>query len=144
MNVVPKTMVAAAGLAWFATTVPLAVAADDTVAPAAIRAASTAFLNAYNAGDADAVVTHFEESAVVMPPGALTVRGRAEIRQFVEKASQARRRAESRSRWAAETRSAYPATLVGTRARIRRAKRGPRSTPASTWRPGIGRGVNGE
>jgi ketosteroid isomerase-like protein len=85
MNVVPKTMVAAAGLAWFATTAPLARAADDTVAAAAIRAGSTAFLKAYNAGDADAVLTHFDDSAVVMPPGTLTVRGRAEIRRFVEK-----------------------------------------------------------
>jgi ketosteroid isomerase-like protein len=75
----------AAGLAWLAIAAPLAAAAGDGRAATAIRSGSAAFLKAYNAGDADAVLTHFEEGAVVMPPGALTVRGRAEIRQFVEK-----------------------------------------------------------
>jgi hypothetical protein len=60
MKVVPKTLIFAAGVAWFA-------------------------VGALPVAAADAVLTHFEESAVVMPPGALTVRGLAEIRQFVEK-----------------------------------------------------------
>jgi ketosteroid isomerase-like protein len=85
MNVVPNIMLAAVGLTWLLVAMPPAAAADDTAAAAAIRAASAAFLKAYNAGDADAVVTHFEEDAVVMPPAAPTVRGSAEIRHFVEK-----------------------------------------------------------
>ena len=85
MKVVSRTTLAAAGLVWFAIAAPLAAAAGDGRAATAIRTGSAAFLNAYNAGDADAVLTHFEEGAVVMPPGALTVRGRAEIRPFVEK-----------------------------------------------------------
>jgi len=85
MNVVPTITLTAVGLAWIAVAMPLAAAADNAAAAGAIRAGSAAFLKAYNAGDADAVLTHFEEGAVVMPPGALTVRGGAEIRQFVEK-----------------------------------------------------------
>ena len=85
MKVAPTTALVAAILVWFALGAPPAAAADDKAAAAAIRSSSAAFLKAYNAGDADAVLTHFEDGAVVMPPGALTLRGRAEIRQFVEK-----------------------------------------------------------
>ena len=52
-------------------------------AEASIRAGALAFLDAYNAGDANAVLTHFEESAVVMPPNLPPLRGSAEIREFV-------------------------------------------------------------
>jgi ketosteroid isomerase-like protein len=85
MKVATRTSLIAAGLAWYAVAATPAIAAGNSAAVAAIRANSAAFLKAYNSGDADAVLTHFEESAVAMPPGALTVRGRAEIRQFVEK-----------------------------------------------------------
>jgi ketosteroid isomerase-like protein len=85
MKIATRTILIGAGLAWFAVAAPLAIAAGNSAAVAAIRANSAAFLKAYNAGDADAVLTHFEESAVVMPPGALTLRGRSEIRPFVEK-----------------------------------------------------------
>lgn len=85
MHDVRRTARATAILVWFAMTAPLVAAADNSKADNAIRASSAAFLKAYNAGDADAVLTHFEDGAVVMPPGAAPVRGRAEIRQFVEK-----------------------------------------------------------
>ena len=85
MKITTKSMLIGAGLAWFAVAAPPAIAAGNSTGVAAIRANSAAFLKAYNAGDADAVLTHFEEGAVVMPPGALTLRGRAEIRPFVEK-----------------------------------------------------------
>lgn len=85
MKVAPTTALVAAILVWFALAAPPAAAADDKAAAAVIRANSAAFLKAYNAGHAETVLTHFEESAVVMPPGAPTLRGRAEIRRFVEK-----------------------------------------------------------
>jgi ketosteroid isomerase-like protein len=78
-----RTGVTALTLAGLAVAFPVAAAQDK--AEAAIRAGSAAFLNAYNGGDANAVLTHFEEAAVVMPPGMAPLRGRAEIRQFVEK-----------------------------------------------------------
>jgi ketosteroid isomerase-like protein len=78
-------MLVAATLVGFALAAPLAAAANNAAATAAIRANSAAFLKAYNAGDAEAVLTHFEDGAVAMPPGMPPIRGRAEIRQFVEK-----------------------------------------------------------
>jgi ketosteroid isomerase-like protein len=52
---------------------------------AAIRAASAAFLAAYAGGNVDGVVEHFAETAVVMPPNMPSLRGRTEIRHFVER-----------------------------------------------------------
>lgn len=85
MHVVPRTARAAAILVWFAMAALPVAAADNPEAAAAIRAGSAAFLKAYNAGDVDAVLTHFEDGAVAMPPNAPPVRGRAAIRGFVEK-----------------------------------------------------------
>ena len=65
------------------------VSASATLAnPAAegeIRNRSAAWLKAYNAGDADAVLAFFAEDAVVMPPGAAALRDSAAIRGFVLK-----------------------------------------------------------
>ncbi|MEO8751211.1 MAG: nuclear transport factor 2 family protein [Casimicrobiaceae bacterium] len=84
MKIAPAMALAAAGLAWIALAAP-AAATKNEAAVAAINAASAAFVKAYNAGDADAVLTHFEEGAVAMPPGMPPVHGLVEIRAFVDK-----------------------------------------------------------
>jgi ketosteroid isomerase-like protein len=60
-----------------------APANGNAAAVAAIRNNSAAWVKAYNAGDAEAVLGFFAEDAVVMPPGAPTLRDNAAIRQFV-------------------------------------------------------------
>ncbi len=64
---------------------PIAADAKESKDETAIRAASAAFLAAYNSGDANAVLTHFADTAVVMPPNAPPLRGKDAIRQFVER-----------------------------------------------------------
>ena len=83
MNVVKRLLLAAAGLVWFTAVPPLAAAAGD--AAATIRGGTEAWVKAYNAGNADAVVALYAEDAVVMPPGAPLVRGHAALRQFFVK-----------------------------------------------------------
>jgi len=58
--------------------------ATDTAADeAAIKADPIAFMEAYNAGDADAVANLYAEDAVLMPPGVPAVTGRAAIKEFI-------------------------------------------------------------
>ena len=58
--------------------------ATDTAADeAAIKADPVAWMNAYNAGDADGVANLYAEDAVLMPPGVPAVTGRAAIKEFV-------------------------------------------------------------
>jgi uncharacterized protein (TIGR02246 family) len=52
--------------------------ADET----AIRAQSTSWERAYNGGDAKAVAAQYAEDALLLPPGAPGVRGRASILEF--------------------------------------------------------------
>jgi uncharacterized protein (TIGR02246 family) len=61
------------------------IAADET----AIKAATTTWLNAYNAGDADTIANLYVEDAVLMPPHAPVASGRAAIREYVAKDSAA-------------------------------------------------------
>jgi uncharacterized protein (TIGR02246 family) len=63
-----------AGLAHAAST----ASADE----AAIRAQSTSWEKAYNGGDAKAVAALYAEDALLLPPGASGVRGRAGILEF--------------------------------------------------------------
>ena len=59
--------------------------AEDTSADeAVIRASVPAFGDAYNAGDVDKLVAMYWEDAVVLPPGAPSQTGSAEIRAFFE------------------------------------------------------------
>ena len=46
---------------------------------AAIEAAGVAFLEAFNAGDAEAVAAMYAEDAVILPPGKEAIEGRAAI-----------------------------------------------------------------
>jgi uncharacterized protein (TIGR02246 family) len=55
--------------------------ADET----AIRAQTTSWEKAYNAGDAKAVAALYAEDALLLPPGASGVRGRAAILDFFTK-----------------------------------------------------------
>ncbi len=52
---------------------------------AAIRAESTDWVKAYNGGDAKAVAALYAEDALLLPPGAPGVRGRAAILEFFTK-----------------------------------------------------------
>ena len=58
-----------------------AASADET----AIRAQSTTWEKAYNAGDAIAVAALYAEDALLLPPGAAGVSGRAAIQAFFTK-----------------------------------------------------------
>src|SRR5437764_7621712 len=52
---------------------------------AAIRAESTDWVKAYNGGDAKAVAALYAEDALLLPPGAPGVKGRAAILEFFTK-----------------------------------------------------------
>ena len=62
-------------------------AADSAKELAALQAADQAWVKAYNSGDADAMASLYEEQAVLLPPGAPSVNGRAAIRAFLAKDS---------------------------------------------------------
>lgn len=49
---------------------------------AEIEAANTAFEEAYNRGDAAAIASYYTEDAVLMPPGAPTVKGAKNLAPF--------------------------------------------------------------
>jgi ketosteroid isomerase-like protein len=59
--------------------------AADTPDVAALHAADDAWLVAYAAGQVAHVVALYDENAVVFPPGAPPLHGRAEIKAFFEK-----------------------------------------------------------
>jgi uncharacterized protein (TIGR02246 family) len=52
---------------------------------AALQAADQNWARAYNAGNADAVANLYDEQAVLLPPGAPAVNGRAAIKSFFVK-----------------------------------------------------------
>ncbi len=58
-----------------------AASADE----AAIRAQTASWEKAYNGGDAKAVAAQYAEDALLLPPGAAGVRGRAAILEFFTK-----------------------------------------------------------
>jgi len=60
-------------------------AADSAKEIAALRAADQAWEKAYNAGNADALASLYDERAVLLPPGAPGVSGRAAIKAFFTK-----------------------------------------------------------
>lgn len=62
-----------------------AAAANQATEVAAIHAADQAWAKAYNANDVDTLVGLYDESAVLLPPGAPAKNGRAEIRAFFTK-----------------------------------------------------------
>jgi len=60
-------------------------AADSAKEIAALRAADQAWAKAYNAGNADALASLYDERAVLLPPGTPGVSGRAAIKAFFVK-----------------------------------------------------------
>ena len=56
---------------------------DAAAEEAALKAITTAWLNAYNAGDVETIVATYAEDGVLMPPHAPVATGRAAIRAFV-------------------------------------------------------------
>jgi uncharacterized protein (TIGR02246 family) len=67
-------------MAGFAPASP-AASADE----AAIRAQSAGWMKAYNSGDTKAVAAQYDENALLLPPGASVVSGRAAILAFFTK-----------------------------------------------------------
>lgn len=68
-------------LAGFANAAAPAAGGDE----AAIRAQTTSWVKAYNGGDAKAVAALYAEDALLLPPGAAGVSGRAAILAFITK-----------------------------------------------------------
>jgi uncharacterized protein (TIGR02246 family) len=60
-------------------------AADSAKEMAALQAADQNWAKAYNAGNADAVASLYDEQAVLLPPGVPGVSGRAAIKAFFVK-----------------------------------------------------------
>jgi ketosteroid isomerase-like protein len=60
-------------------------AADPAKEIAALQAVDQDWVKAYNAGNADAVASLYDEQAVLLPPGAPAVNGRAAIKAFFVK-----------------------------------------------------------
>jgi ketosteroid isomerase-like protein len=60
-------------------------AADSAKDMAALQAVDQAWLSGYNAGNADALASLYDEQAVLLPPGVPAVNGRAAIKAFFAK-----------------------------------------------------------
>ena len=60
-------------------------AEDSAKEMAALQAADQTWARAYNAGNADTVANLYDEQAVLLPPGAPAVNGRAAIKSFFVK-----------------------------------------------------------
>ena len=69
------------GIVMLASFAHAAPAADE----AGIRAQTTSWIKAYNGGDAKAVAALYADDAILMPPGAPRVKGRAGILEFFTK-----------------------------------------------------------
>ena len=61
------------------------LAADSAKEVAALQAADQSWEKAYNGGNVDAVASLYDEQAVLLPPGAPAVKGRAAIKSFFVK-----------------------------------------------------------
>ena len=64
-------------------------AADPAAEVAAIHAVDDVWVKAFNASDADTMAAQYEESAVLLPPGAPATHGQAAIHAFFAKMVQA-------------------------------------------------------
>ncbi|WP_083940995.1 YybH family protein [Pseudoduganella violaceinigra] len=63
-------------------------AADAKAEMAAVKAVDQNWLKAFKAADGDALASLYDDNAVLMPPGAPAVMGRAAIRAFLLKEAQ--------------------------------------------------------
>jgi len=62
-----------------------AVAQEPSDAEATFRAGTTEWAEAYNAGEPARIVALYADNAVLMPPGAPSVSGRADLQSYFEK-----------------------------------------------------------
>lgn len=60
---------------------------DTSADEAALKAATQTWLNAYNTGDVETIVSLYADDAVLMPPHAGVANGKAAIREFIAKDS---------------------------------------------------------
>lgn len=77
MAIAAATLFALAGCA--KTAAPVDAAADE----AAMRASTAAWVQAYNAGDADKIVAFYADDAIMMPPDAAAAVGHVAMKQFL-------------------------------------------------------------
>src|SRR5256885_10620130 len=84
----PKMIVSKHAAKWIgAALVALAASANALAANsdiAALEAVDQAWLKAFNTGNAEAMANHYDENAVLLPPDAPAVKGRAAIRTFLK------------------------------------------------------------
>lgn len=80
MNILKSAAIVAASLVALAACQPKVDTAAET---SAIQEINKAWGTGYNAGDADAVANLYTEDAMILPPGAPSVAGRAGIRDFI-------------------------------------------------------------
>ena len=86
MNRSKEVLKIAAGIvALVASMANFAYAASPNADEAAIRAQTVSWEQAYNGGDAKALAALYADDAVLLPPGASAVRGRAAIQEFFAK-----------------------------------------------------------
>ena len=84
MNTFKRMLWLAAGIVAFMGSMAevLRAAPPASADEAAVRAQSTSWEKAYNGGDAKAVAALYAEDALLLPPGAPVVRGRAAILEY--------------------------------------------------------------
>ncbi len=83
MKILRNAVLLFAGCVSLLACAPPAPKAPDTAADeAALRADPVAWFDAYAAGNVDAIANSYAEDALLMPPGAPAVQGRAAIREF--------------------------------------------------------------
>ena len=85
MTVKARIMVFSCSLAALEVLSIAGAAADSAQDVAALQAVDQAWLKAYNGGDAATLASLYDEQAVLLPPGAPAVSGRAAIRAYFAK-----------------------------------------------------------
>jgi len=83
MKIMNKWLLLVAGTVVLTSGAPMALAADD--AAATIRAGTATWVKSFNAGNVDGVLAQYADDAVLMPPGAAPVSGKAAIKQYLAK-----------------------------------------------------------
>lgn len=81
MSSIPRTVLTTIGLLAIAACTP--PVADTSADAAVLRDGTKAWVDAYNAGDADSIVAMYAEDAVLMPPDAPLAKGHEAIRSFL-------------------------------------------------------------
>lgn len=76
-------VLAASALALTACAPPAPPPPDTAADEAALKADPGAWMESYNAGNADAIAEHYTDDALLMAPGAPAQQGKAAIREFI-------------------------------------------------------------